>query len=64
VAAVNRDRHKVEVPEAEFNQFLKDFPRPLDFDGMRYTDKQAGQTLTWHKPVAVKENGKFYLVKE
>ena len=61
---MNRDRVKVEVSEDELNKFLKDYPRPLDFDGMRYTDKQISPTLTWHKPVAVKENGKFYLVKD
>lgn len=59
-------RHKVEVTKDEFEQFLKDTPG-LKFDGMRYTESQPVQENSktiWHKPLAVAEKGKFYLVKD
>jgi hypothetical protein len=61
---MNRNRRKVEVSEADFEQFVKSYPQPLKFDGRSYTERVAQPHMVWEKPIAVKEGGKFYLVKD
>lgn len=57
-------RTKREVSEAEFDKFVKEFPRPLKFDGTRYTEDAALRGGTWRKPVAAKVDGKFFIVED
>lgn len=61
---MNRNRRKVEVSEEEFEKFVKEYPRELSFDGVSYVERVERPHMIWKKSVAVKENGKFYLVKD
>lgn len=63
---MNHARRKVEVSEAEFEAAVKAHPAELSFDGRSYTERVVNHKagLVWHKPIAVKENGKYFLVKE
>lgn len=57
-------RTKTEVTEEAFEKFLKAFPRPLRFDGIRYVEDVSLRGGMWRKPVAARENGKFYIIND
>jgi hypothetical protein len=57
-----RGQTKREVTQEEFEKFLKEYPRALRHDGMRYTEDVNMRGLTWRRPVAAKVEGKFFLM--
>lgn len=61
---MNAARHKEEVSHIEFEQFVKNYPRPLAFDGTSYTEDVSRGGILWHKPVAIKQDGKFFVVRD
>jgi len=64
---MNRKRFLQEVTEKEFADFLKANQRLEEkTNELRtvYIEKQERAHLTWNKPRAVKQQGKFYLVKD
>lgn len=59
-----RDCTKREVSQPVFEQYVKDHPQELRFDGLRYTHPVKLNGLTWNKPVAYKQDGKFYVIED
>lgn len=57
-------RTKQEVTLEEFERFIKEYPKALRFDGLRYSEDSAMRGGTWHKPVASKEDGKYFLIRD
>lgn len=57
-------RTKKLVTLEEFEKFIKEYPCALRFDGMRYTEDVDMRGGKWHKPVAAKEDGKYYLISD
>jgi hypothetical protein len=57
-------RTKKQVTLEEFEKFIKDYPKPLKFDGLRYTEDVEMRGGAWHKPIASKEDGKYYLISD
>lgn len=58
-----RGQTKREVTQEELEKFVAEFPRPLKFDGMRYTEDLSIRGGTWRRPVAAKVDGKFYIME-
>ena len=64
---MNRNRHLREVTEKEFDDFRKANLRLEEkANELRtvYVEKQERAHLTWYKPRAVKQDGKFFLVMD
>lgn len=64
---MNRNRHLREVTEKEFNEFRTANPRLEEKTNELRTiffEKQERAHMTWDKPRAVKQGGKFYLVMD
>jgi hypothetical protein len=57
-------RTKKLVTLEEFEKFIKEYPQPLKFDGLRYTEDSPMRGGIWHKPIAYKEDGKYYLISD
>ena len=57
-------RTKTETTKEAFEKFIAAFPRPLDFDGMRYTEDVKMRGGTWKKPVAAVVEGKYFLIND
>lgn len=47
-----RSVRKHEITPEELDQLVKAHPRPLKFDGMRYTEQITMRGLTWRKAIA------------
>lgn len=57
-------RTKKLVTLEEFEKFVKEYPKELRFDGLRYTEDVEMRGGVWHKPVASKEDDKYYLISD
>ena len=58
-----RGQTRKEVSKEELEKFVKEFPRPLRFDGMRYTEDFSIRGGMWRRPVAAIVDGKFYIME-
>jgi hypothetical protein len=64
---MNRNRFLQEVTEKEFEDFRTANPRLEEQTNelrTMYIEKQVRPHLTWNKPRAVKQDGKFFLVRD
>ncbi len=57
-------RTKQEVTKEALEKFVAEFPRPLVFDGMRYTEDVQMRGGVWKKPVAAVVEGKYFLIND
>lgn len=63
---MDRTRHKVEVSKEEFNKFVQEYPesyREPIHEGIKHYIIVSSKNLVWHKPIAVSESGKFYIIR-
>lgn len=57
-------RTKTETTKEVFEKFIAAFPRPLKFDGIRYTEDVKMRGGIWNKPVAAIVEGKYFLIND